>query len=449
MGSDFQEPPEVAVAEVPLSAGPWIRRVLRIAVVDVSPLRHRDFRLLWLGGGVSLFGTMIRAVAIPYQIYHLTQSSLAVGLLGLVEIVPILGLAFLGGALADAHDRRRLVLATEIAFMVASAALLGNALLQHPQIWLIYATMAVMGGLDALQRPALSAMLPRLVPRDELIAASAVSSFLTTFAMVVGPALGGVLVASIGLPGTYAFGLVTFVVSLVALLMMHAMPPPEDAERPSVRRVLEGLRYARSRPELMGTYLVDMLAMFFGMPQALFPAIATEYGGASVLGLLYAAPAVGSFVASLTSGWTRHVHHHGRGVVLAAITWGIGITLFGLSRWLPLALVALALAGGADMVSGVFRGTIWNQTIPDSLRGRLAGIELLSYTTGPAFGDLESGTVATILNVRTSVLSGGILCVLGTIGLAFFLPDFWRYDARAIAGPVTVHPHVESGLMND
>jgi MFS family permease len=409
-----------------------LRRLAQIAVVDVRPLRrHRDFRLLFIGQGVSFLGGRIRDVAIPFQIYQLTHSSLAVGLIGLVEIVPILGFAFLGGALADAQDRRRMVLLSEMAFAAMSAVLLVNAALPTPQVWVIFAATAVMAALDALQRPSLDAMLPRLVDREELTAAAAVGAFSTTAGMIAGPALGGVSVAVIGLPATYGVDIASYGVSLVALQMMRSVPPPPDAERPSLRRVVEGLRYARSRPELMGTYLVDMVAMFFGMPLALFPAIASQYGGPSVLGLLYAAPALGAFVASGTSGWTNHVHRHGLAVLLAAAMWGVGIIGFGIATWLPLGVFFLAVAGGADMVSGIFRGRIWNQTIPDSLRGRLAGIELISYSSGPALSGVESGAVAALFNVRVSVISGGVLCVIGTGLMALALPAFVAYDGRS------------------
>jgi MFS family permease len=279
------------------------------------------------------------------------------------------------------------------------------------------------------------------VERDELTAAGALSSLRMNVGMIAGPAIGGVLIASIGLPATYGVDVTTFAVSLVALRLMRAVPPPPDAERPSIQRIVEGLRYARSRPELMGTYLVDMVAMFFGMPNALMPAIATRYGGAGVLGLLYAAPAVGSFLAITTSGWSSHVHRHGLAIFLAAGSWGLAIIAFGLTATLPLALLCLALTGAADMVSGIFRSTIWNQTIPDSLRGRLAGIELLSYSSGPTLGNVEAGAVASLFGVRASVISGGVLCVVGTALLALALPAFVRYDNRQrVAGTAEVTP---------
>jgi MFS family permease len=413
-----------------------LRRWLQLAVTDTRPLRrHRDFRLLWIGQGVSFFGSMITSVALPYQVYQLTRSSLAVGLLGLVEIVPILLLAFLGGALADAHDRRRMVQLTEFSLALMSGVLMVNALLPRSQLWLVYVIAAALPGLDSLQRPSLNALLPRLVDRDEILAAGALNSLRGTVGMIAGPALGGILIAIFGLPSTYGIDVATFAFSLVMLNRMRAVPPPPDAERPSLRRVVEGLRYARSRGELMGTYLIDMVAMFFGMPMALFPALATLYGGPKVLGMLYAAPAVGAFLATATSGWSRHVHRHGMAVILAAAIWGIAITLFGLATILPVALFFLALAGAADMISGIFRSAIWNQTIPDALRGRLASIELVSYSSGPTLGNVESGAVASLFSVRVSIVSGGILCVLGVALLSLALPVFRHYDQRTPLPP--------------
>src|SRR6266702_8291013 len=364
-----------------------------LATVDITPLRrHRDFRLLFIGRFVSFFGRMITVVA------------------------------FLGGALADARDRRSMVLLSEVALMVCSLLLAGNAAIPHPQVWLLFVVATAWGGLDAIQRPSLDAMLPRLVAKDELAAAAALGSIRGTLGQVLGPALGGVLVAVLGLSFTYMVDVATFVVGLACLWLMRAVPPPVGAERPSLRRVLEGLRYARSRQELLGTYFIDMIAMFFGMPMALFPAIAQGLGGPKVLGLLYAAPALGSFAFSATSGWTNRIHRHGMGVAVSAVVWGLAIIGFGFATSLWLAVLFLAIAGAADMMSGVFRSVIWNQTIPDSLRGRLAGIEMISYTSGPALGNLEAGVVASLFNVRVSVVSGGVLCVAGCLLAAIALP---------------------------
>src|SRR5438105_4153860 len=260
-------------------------------------------------------------------------------------------------------------------------------------------------------------------------AAMALRSLGGTTAMIGGPALGGLLVTTLGPASAYSIDLATFAASLIALWMMREVPPPPGADRPGLRSIAEGLRYARSRPELLGTYLIDINAMFFGMPMALFPAIAEGFGGASV-GLLYAAPAAGAMCVTLTSGWTKRVRRHGLGVALAAASWGLAIVAFGFAPTLSSALLCLALAGASDMVSGLFRSIIWNQTIPDRLRGRLAGIELVSYTTGPLLGNAESGVVAGLFGVRASVVSGGLLCVAGTALLSLLLPAFLRYDGR-------------------
>jgi MFS family permease len=407
------------------------RSLFRLATIDLGPLRrHRDFRLLFAGQGVSFFGSMITYVAIPYQAYALSGSSLVVGLLSLAELGPLLVTAFVGGALADAFDRRRLVQIAELSLAVCAGVLALNAVLPSPQLWVLFVVGAFMAGLDGLQRPPLDALIPRLVERHELTAASALDSFRGNVGMLAGPAIGGLLIATLGLPLTYLIDVLTFGVSLLALALMRAVPPPPEAEPPSLLRIVEGLRYARSRPELLGTYGVDMIAMFFGMPMALFPAFADELGGAGVLGLLYAAPSFGSLLATATSGWTGRVHRHGAAVLWAAGAWGAAIVAFGFAPNLGLALAALAAAGAADMISGIFRSTIWNQTIPDHLRGRLAGIEQVSYSSGPLLGNLEAGVVASLAGLRASTVSGGVLCVVGVALAAFALPAFRRYDAR-------------------
>lgn len=395
--------------------------------------RRRDFGLLVGGQFVSSAGSFLTTVALPFQVYRETGSSLAVGLLGLAEFLPIVALGLVGGALADAFDRRRLVQGAELAAALVAAVLVANALLADPLVWVLYVAAALNVACIALRRPPLDALVPRLVERDELAAASAIEFVSHNTAAIGGPALGGVLIATAGLPATYAIDAATFLASLWMLSRMRTPPPPPGAPAPSLKSVKEGVRYAVSRQELVGTYLVDFNAMFFGMPLALFPAIAKGYGGAEVLGLLYAAPAVGSIVVALTSGWTARVHRHGRAVVVAAAAWGVAIAGFGLADALVPALLLLAVAGGMDAISGVFRSVMWNQTIPDRLRGRLAGIELISFASGPTLGTAEAGLVAALTSVRTSVVSGGLACVGGCVALAFALPRFWRYDSRDAA----------------
>ena len=400
--------------------------------MDLTPLRTSgDYRLVFIGGSISGFGSFITYVTIPFQVAAITGDPLMVGLLGVCELVPLLVMAFVGGALADYLDRRLLVRGGEFALAALTGVLLINALSDEPHLWLLFVVAALTATVDGLQRPALEAMVPRLVRPEELPATMSLQAFSSQIAQVGGPALAGLLISAVDLAWVYAFDLLTFTASLLCLTLVRAVPPPPDADRPSIHAVITGLRYARSRPELLGTYLVDINAMFFGMPQALYPFLATQLGGPRVLGLLYAAPAVGSMLATLTSRWTGRVHRHGLMVVIAAALWGVGIVGVGLSRWLWLTLLCLAFAGAADMVSGIFRSIIWSQTIPDHLRGRLAGIEMLSYTTGPLLGQLRSGLMArTRLGVGGSIWVGGVLCVVGTAALAVALPRFLRYDGK-------------------
>jgi MFS family permease len=413
--------------------------------MDLRPLRrHRDFRALFAAQFVSFLGTMVTYVALPYQMFHLTGSSLKVGLLGLAELLPLLVTAFLGGALADTVDRRRMILATEVGLALGSGALALTAFADKPPIWTLYAVAAGTSALTGLQRPSLESLAPRLVEQDEMPAMASLAAFRGSVGMIAGPALGGALIAATGLASAYLFDVLTYVFSFFAIRAIRAsLPREESAEGPSLRSVLDGFRYARSRQELIGTYVVDFVAMVFGMPLALFPAIAAALGGPRALGFLYATPAVGALLVSLTSRWTPRVQRHGLAVMLAATVWGLAIVGFGLSGHIVPAVLFLALAGGADAVSGMFRMTLWNQTIPDSFRGRLAGIEMISYMSGPLLGNVEAGMIAAAFDVKVSVVSGGVLCVIGVLLCALFLPRFLSYDARAWKGE---QPEVRSSL---
>lgn len=399
--------------------------------LDPTPLRtSRDFRLFFTAAGISGLGSFITYVTIPYQVARLTNDPLLVGLIGVAEIVPLLFMAFIGGALADYLDRRLLVLGGEVALAALTGVLLVNATFDEPHLWLLYTVAGLTAAIDGVQRPAMEGLTPRVVTPAEIPAASALNSLRSQVAQLAGPGLAGLLIASVDLAWVYAADLGTFAVSLLLLALLRAVPPPPDADRPSLRSVATGLRYARSRPELMGTYLVDINAMFFGMPQALYPFMAERLGGPAILGLLYAAPAAGSLLATITSGWTSRVHRHGLMVLLAAGAWGLAVVGVGLAVWPWLAVGCLVLAGAADMISGLFRMIIWNQTIPDHLRGRLAGIEMLSYSTGPLLGHVRAGLAARWVGVPGSVVSGGVLCVLGTVALGAALPSLLRYDGR-------------------
>lgn len=391
--------------------------------------RRRDLRLLVAGSTVSSIGTAFTQVALTVQVFNITDSTVAVGLLGVAQFIPIVALALIGGALADAFDRRKLIFGAELASGLVSAALLANALLPDPKLWLLYVASTLFAAASAVLRPPLDALLPRLVERDELKAASAISWSLMSVSGIVGPALAGLTIAAGGVEAAYAIDVVTFFGSLTAFALMRTPPPPPDAEPPSLRGVVEGIKYAWSRQEILGSYAIDMHAMFFGMPFALFPAVAVKYGGPEVVGFLWAAPAVGAIIAMLTSGWSVRVHHNGRAIVLAAAGWGAFVALFGLAGSLWLALVALAFAGACDAISGIFRGALWNETIPDRLRGRLAGMEMISWSSGPLLGNARAGFGASLFGLGPSIVLGGAVVVAGCAALAAALPRFWNYDS--------------------
>ncbi len=374
---------------------------------------------------------MFGYVAVPYQLYQLTGSNLAVGAMGMVQLIPLIVFGLYGGALADHVDRRRLQLMTGAAQAALVVVLLGNAVLDQPRTWVLYLVGALLSTASALQRPSREALIPQVVRHHEIPAAVALSALGSQLGMLVGPGIGGLLIAQFGVAAAYAVEATGMAVATLMVLRLRRYPPSDQSRSPSVAAITEGVRYAVRRKDLLGTYVVDMVGMFMAMPIVLFPAFAIEVlQQPAALGLLYTAEAVGSMIATLTSGWTARVHHHGRAVTLAAMAWGASIGLAGLAPNLWLAVALLALAGAFDMISGVFRGVIWHQTVPDSMRGRLAGIEMLSYSIGPLGGQLRSGVVADLTTVRTSIVSGGILCVAGVAVTAGLLRDFWRYDSR-------------------
>ena len=373
---------------------------------------------------------MITYVALPFQIKELTNSYIAVGLIGAVELVPLIIFGLYGGVLADKVDRRKMILYTEIALALMTFSLFINSQLENPSLIWIYVVAGTFAALDGLQRPSADAILPRLVGHADLPAASALMSLRWQTGVIAGPALAGILLATAGTGTAYLVDVATFVISILFVLRVKSVKPFEKNLAPTISAMREGIKYAASRKDLMGTYLVDLAAMFFAMPTALFPFWADQLDAEWALGLFYAAGTIGSVIVTLTSGWIKNYHHHGRAVFLAAIGWGAAITLAGTTDSLFLIIFFLALAGASDMVSALFRGAIWNQSIPDELRGRLAGIELLSYSVGPLGGQMRAGTFAAVTNLKTSVISGGLLCIGFVSIAAAALPKFRNYDAR-------------------
>ena len=402
---------------------------MRRFAIDLSPLKkYPDFRRLWLSGFISYFGTMITMVALPFQIKELTNSYLAVGAIGAVELIPLIIFGLYGGVLADRYDRKKLIWVSEFGSMVLTTALLINSILPQPSLLAIYVIAALFSAVDGLQRPSSNAILPRLVDHDDLPSANALMSIRWQSGVIIGPAVGGLIIASYSTSLGYVIDVLTYAISLIFLARVKNVPATEKSEKPAISALFEGVRYAFSRKDLLGTYLIDLAAMFFAMPNALFPFWADQLDAKWSLGLFYAAGTIGSVLVTLTSGWVGNYRWHGRAVIWAAIGWGAAIAISGVVHSVWVVLFFLAAAGASDMVSALFRSAIWNQTIPDELRGRLAGIEMLSYSIGPLTGQMRAAMVATATSLSISVTSGGLMCVIFVALLASFLPTFRKYD---------------------
>jgi MFS family permease len=405
---------------------------LRGLLVDVEPLRRdRDFRMIWLGQIVNGLGRQVTLVALPFELWSLTHSSLSIGLLALVQLFPILIFSLGGGAVADAVDRRLLLMATQVLLAVTSLCLAILAGLGDPPIWAFYAVAFVSAGIGAIDQPARTSALPRLVPRDRLTAALAVNWLAGNTVAIAGPAFAGLLIAVAGVATAFAFDVATFGASLIALLLIAPIPPHPEASKPSLRSIAEGLSFARQRRVILATFAIDLNAMVFGMPSSLFPQLALTVfnAGAGGYGLLTAAPAAGAFVGAAFSGWITRIKRPGRGVAVAVAAWGAAIVAFGLvSMSFPLALLFLAIAGGADTISAVLRGTIVQLATPDRLRGRISSIHILVVTSGPRLGDAEAATVAALAGPQFSVVSGGIMCLAGMLAVLPLFPQLLTYE---------------------
>jgi MFS family permease len=427
----------------------------RKLLLDLSPLRRsRDFRILVGGQLVSILGTQLAAVAVPYQVYRLTGSSLDVGLVSLAQLIPLIVGGLLGGAIADAVDRRRLLLVGELLLAACSAALALNAG-PAPALWPLFAVSALaagLAGLAGLDDAGHSSIIPGLVRRSELPGANA----LFQLGGVAGPAVAGLLLAGTGIRLAYAADAASFGVAFLAVALIAPQPAaPRDPGRRRLPSLTEGFAYLRGRQALQGAFLIDINAMVLGMPRALFPALAaTAFGGGTVtLGLLYGAPGAGALIGALTTGWVSRVRRQGRAVIIAVIVWGLAIAGFGLTAALPGAglpaaaalaagLALLAVAGGADVISAVFRTTIVQVAVPAGLLGRLSGLQIAVVTGGPSLGNLEAGVAAAAFGTTASVISGGLACVAGALALARLLPGFRRLEAARPA------PRAAEGRVN-
>lgn len=399
-------------------------------IVDITPLRESPrFRRLYLGQLLAVIGRQLTVVAVPYQVYLLTGSTLAVGSLGIVQFVPLMAVSLVGGALADSVDRRKLLVVAQLSLAATAVGLAVNAASSDPAVWPLFVLSGVNAGLSAIDNPTRMASIPSILRRALLPAGFALNQTMSQVAHAVGPAIAGFLIASFSLTATYAVEAAAFVGAAVTMAGIGPLRPEGGGRPVSLASIGEGLRYLRGQRLIQSTFIIDLNAMVFGMPRALFPALGTGLfaGDAATVGLLYAAPGVGALLAALTSGWVGGVNRRGRVVVIAVIVWGIAIAVFGLIPFLPVALLLLAAAGAADVISAVFRNTILQLALPDALRGRLSAIHTAVVGGGPRLGDLESGAVAAVTSIRFSVVSGGVACVIGALAIARWIPELWNY----------------------
>lgn len=404
---------------------------------DLSPLRHhRSFRLLWFGQLVSNAGTQMRLVALPYQVYLLTGSPFHVGLLGLFQAIPLISLPLLGGVLADRADRRRVLIATQSGLAASSLVLAIVTQIGFTELWILYALTAISASFSAFDQPARGALVPTLVERAELPAAIALNQMLFQTAAVVGPAVGGVVIASYGVAAAYWVDAISFAAAIAAAVALRAPRQVVALPQSILESLVEGVSYVARNRLLLSEMVIDLLAMFFGSVRALMPFYAEQVFkvGAQGLGLLFAAPGVGALIAVLTSGWVSRVRRPGAATVVAVCAWGIAIAAFGLMTegFFALALVLIALAEAADVLSAIFRNTILQGAVREELRGRLTAIHGLFVIGGPNLGQVRAGAVAALVSPQFAVISGGLVCVLSAIAVAFWAPELPRYDRTAV-----------------
>lgn len=403
---------------------------MRRLIVDTTPLRVSfRFRRLFVGQLFAFVGRQMTVVAVPFQAFELTGSTLLVGTLGFAQFVPLIAVSILGGPLIDAVDRRKVLVVSQLLLAGTAAGLVVNAMVPDPQVWPLFVLSGLNAGLSAIDGPARIASLPSILDRDLLVSGFALNQVLSQVATGLGPVVAGVMIAQAGLPMTYLLEAVCFVIAALVMGGVGPLVPEGGVVSAGLESIREGWRYLKSERLVQSLFLIDLNAMVFGMPRALFPAIGIEVlgGDASTVGLLFAAPGIGSLAAALGSGWVSRVRMPGRVVVYSVLVWGATIALFGLSSSLVVGLVLLAIAGGADVISAVFRNTILQLAVPDRMRGRLTSLNTAVVAGGPRLGDLEAGAVASAVSIRFSVVSGGVACVLGALAVARFMPQLWRY----------------------
>lgn len=393
---------------------------------------------MWLGQSVNVIGNQVTRVALPYQVYVITHSTLAIAGLTLAQLVPLLLFSLAGGSLADAVDRRRLLIVTQLGLASTSGALVLVSIGGSPPVILLFAIAAIASAFQAVDAPTRSSAIPRLVPAPRLPAAIALGQLSFNAGSIIGPAIGGLILGTAGVAGAYAVDVVTFAVSILAITALPSIPPLVAGSRAGLKAIREGLRYVRNRRVILSTFAIDLNAMIFGFPSALFPALALDVFrvGPLGVGLLNSAVAIGAFLGVAGSGAVTRMRRVGRGIIVSVAVWGLAIVLFGLSTFsFPVALVFLGIAGAADVMSAVLRSSVMQLSTPDELRGRVSAINLLVVTSGPRIGDIEAAAVASVIGAQLSAISGGALCLLGVLAVARAFPELDRHERGAALQP--------------
>ena len=396
--------------------------------IDLTPLKQNaEYRKLFVGQTISFFGSMMTYVAVPFQAYEITKSSFHVGLISSIQLIPLLIAGLYGGALADSTERRKLLLWSEIGLFICTFGFIFNSMQSQPSYYLLILFAALSSALVGIHRPAMDAIVPQIVKKEHLTAVAALGSLRYSIGAVAGPALGGILISMYGTVMTYSIDALTFLISIIAIYKMKSVIVPFAENNVSIKSIIEGIKYAINTPVILGTYLVDIIAMVFAMPMALYPQLSNELNISSKLGWLYAAIPLGAATTSLFSKPFSHYKKHGAGVIIAATLWGVFIAAMAFSKNIYMIIFCLLLAGAADNVSAIYRSTIWNEVIPSNIRGRLGSLNMLSYMVGPLLGNVRAGSMASITNTHISILSGGILCTLICFGCIWIFPQFWKY----------------------
>ncbi|WP_025776807.1 MFS transporter [Brevibacterium sp. VCM10] len=411
-------------------------------LADTRPLRYASFRRLWTANIVTVIGAQMTVVAIPAQIFHLTGSSGYVGLAGAFGLVPLIVFGLWGGSLADVIDRRRLLVTSTVGLIVTSAILALIAVLSVDNVWLLLSVFSMQQAFFALNQPARGALLPSIIPLDLLPAANSLNMTVMTVGAVVGPVVGGALIPLFGYQLLYVIDAVFLFATLYAVVRLPSLLPQKQPDtRSGFKGIVDGFRYLRTNTVVMVSLLVDIIAMVFGMPRALFPQIAVETfdgppEGGIVFSLLFAALAGGSALAGIFSGWVSRVQRQGLAVIVAIVVWGAAMTVFGLSLelaagfWLTalvVALAAMAVGGGADIVSGAFRQTMLQEAATDAMRGRMQGVFIVVVAGGPRIADVLHGSVAAVTDTTVASAGGGIAVIVLVLVCATIFPTFRKY----------------------